>query len=48
MMSQPVAEEKAEGRISMMTYYRYFTVDRGHLLTLLVLVLFVLAEVMSE
>ena len=45
-MSQPVAEEKAQGRISMKTYYKYFTTEGGHLLTLLVLVVFIFAEVL--
>ena len=42
----PISEEKAQGRISMKTYYKYFTTERGHLLTLLVLVVFIFAEVL--
>ena len=44
VMSQP-AEERGHGRITMKTYYRYFTTEGGHLLTLLVLVVFIAAEV---
>ena len=46
MMGQP-AEERAHGRITMKTYYRYFTTEGGHLLTLLTLVVFIAAEVTS-
>ena len=42
--SQP-AEERAHGSIGMKTYYKYFTVHRGHLLTLLVMVVFIMGEV---
>ena len=42
---QPTAEERAHGTISMKTYYQYLTTDRGHLLTLIVIVLFILGEV---
>ena len=44
-MSQPPEEERAHGRITMKTYYKYFTTERGHLFTLLMVVTFVLAEV---
>ena len=44
-MSQPPEEEKAHGRITMKTYYKYFTTERGHLFTLLMVVTFILAEV---
>ena len=44
VMSQP-AEERGHGRITTKTYYRYFTTEGGHLLTLLVLVVFIAAEV---
>ena len=43
-MGQP-AEERAHGKITMKTYYRYFTTGGGHLFTLLVLVVFIMAEV---
>ena len=42
---QPTAEERAHGTISMKTYYQYLTTDRGHVLTLIVIVLFILGEV---
>ena len=42
---QPPAEERAHGSISMKTYYRYLTTQRGHLLTLLVIVVFIAGEV---
>ena len=44
-MSQPPEEERAHGRITMKTYYKYFTTERGHLFTLLMVVTFILAEV---
>ena len=44
VMGQP-AEERAHGRISMKTYYQYFTTEGGHLFTLLMLVVFIIAEV---
>ena len=47
VMGQP-AEERAHGRITMKTYYQYFTTGGGHLFTLLVLVVFILAEVRSS
>ena len=45
VMSQPPEEERAHGRITMKTYYKYFTTERGHLFTLLMVVTFILAEV---
>ena len=45
MMSQPSEEERAHGRITMKTYYKYFTTERGHLFTLLMVVTFILTEV---
>ena len=42
---QPTAEERAHGSINMKTYYRYLTTERGHLLTLLVIVAFLVGEV---
>ena len=44
-MSQLPEEERAHGRITMKTYYKYFTTERGHLFTLLMVVTFILAEV---
>ena len=45
MTSHPPEEERAQGRITMKTYYKYFTTERGHLFTLLMVVTFILAEV---
>ena len=45
---QPTAEEKASGSISMKTYYQYLTTDRGHLLTLIVIVAFIIGEVCNN
>ena len=45
VMSQLPEEERAHGRITMKTYYKYFTTERGHLFTLLMVVTFILAEV---
>ena len=45
VMSQPPEEERAHGRITMKTYYKYFTTERGHLFALLMVIIFILAEV---
>ena len=45
---QPTAEEKASGSISTKTYYQYLTTDRGHLLTLIVMVVFIIGEVCNN
>ena len=44
-MSQPPEEERAHGRITMKTYYKYFTIERGHLFILMMVVIFLLTEV---
>ena len=41
----PVAEEKAHGRISMATYYRYFKAGGNYLLLAIVLIVFLMGEV---
>ena len=40
-----VAEEKAHGRISMATYYRYFRAGGNYLILAIVLVVFLMGEV---
>ena len=39
------AEERAQGRLSMTTYIRYFIAGGGYIFTPIVVVLFLLAEV---
>ena len=41
----PVTEEKAHGRISMATYYRYFKAGGNYLLLAIVLIVFLMGEV---